>query len=236
MNFTNKVIAVGGATGNLGAACVTKALKAGARVAALGRAQSSLARTFPDAPGNDALLLVDGVDLVDPATAADAISRIVDRFGRLDAVLNTVGGFAMTPVEESDTGEWEKLHAMNCGTALALTRAAIPALRTAGGGAIVHVGALAALDAPAKLGAYAASKAALHRLVEAAAAELRADEIRVNAVLPGTIDTPQNRKAMPKADTSKWVSPAAIADAMLMLAGSEARAVTGALIPVTGRG
>jgi NAD(P)-dependent dehydrogenase (short-subunit alcohol dehydrogenase family) len=125
---------------------------------------------------------------------------------------------------------------MNCATAVNLTRAAVPALRTAGGGAIIHVGALAALSAPANLGAYAASKAALHRLVEAAAAELRADGIRVNAVLPSTIDTPQNRRAMPKADTSKWVSPGAIAEAMLMLADDAARAVTGALIPVTGRG
>lgn len=236
MGFTKKVIAIGGATGNLGAACVVAALGAGAKVAALGRSQSSLARAFPDAPDNDALLLVDDVDLSDPVTASAAVTRIAEHFGRVDAVLNTVGGFAMAPVEECDPGDWEKLQAMNCGTALALTRAAIPALRTAGGGAIVHVGALAALNAPAKLGAYAASKAALHRLVEAAAAELRADGIRVNAVLPSTIDTPQNREAMPKADTSKWVSPAAIADAMLMLAGDHARAVTGALVPVTGRG
>jgi len=236
MPFTDKVVAVGGATGNLGTACVEAARKAGAKVAALGRSKDALERHFPAAAGDSGLALIGSVDLADPASAETAIAAILKRFGRLDAVLNTVGGFDMGGIAEHGTGLWEKLQTMNCGTALNLTRAAVPALRRGGGGAIVHVGALTALSAPAGLGAYAASKASLHRLVEAAAAELRDDGIRVNAVLPGTIDTPQNRAAMPDADISGWVSPAAIADAMLMLAGGTARAVTGALVPVTGRG
>lgn len=230
MALTGKVVAISGASGNLGQACVEAARAAGAKVATLDRSDRGSI-----AAGEDVLRLT-GIDLGNPASASHAIADVLDRFGRLDAVLNTVGGFAMGPVADTDISEWDRLHAMNCSTAVNLTRAAVPALRTAGGGAIIHVGALAAFSAPANLGAYAASKAALHRLVEAAAAELRADGIRVNAVLPSTIDTPQNRRAMPKVDTSKWVSPGAIAEAMLMLADDAARAVTGALIPVTGRG
>ena len=230
MALRGKVIAVSGASGNLGQACVEAARAAGAKVATLDRSDRG------SIPADEDVLRLTGINLGEPASANQAIAAVLDRFGRLDAVLNTVGGFAMGPVADTNISEWEQLHAMNCATAVNLTRAAVPALRTAGGGAIIHVGALAAFSAPANLGAYAASKAALHRLVEAAAAELRADGIRVNAVLPSTIDTPQNRRAMPKADTSKWVSPGAIAEAMLMLADDAARAVTGALIPVTGRG
>ncbi|WP_226893774.1 SDR family oxidoreductase [Nisaea sediminum] len=230
MSIKGKVIAVSGASGNLGQACVEAARAAGAKVATIDRSDRG------NVAADENVLHLTGIDLGDPDSPKQAIADVLDRFGRLDAVLNTVGGFAMGSVADTDISEWEKLHAMNCVTAVNLTRAAVPTLRAGGGGAIIHVGALAAFSAPANLGAYAASKAALHRLVEAAAAELRADGIRVNAVLPSTIDTPQNRQAMPKADTSKWVSPGAIAEAMLMLADDAARAVTGALIPVTGCG
>lgn len=236
VDIARKVIAVSGATGNLGAACVTAGLAAGARIAALGRSKAALERQFPDAASDPHILLLDGVDLEEVWSVDAALARTVDRFGGLDAVMNTVGGFAMGRIAGDSFDTWSAMQAINVQTAFTLTRAAIPLLQQRGGGSIVHVAALAGLASAPGLSAYAASKAAVLRLVEAAAAEHRSDCIRVNAVMPGTIDTPQNREAMPDADVSKWVSPAAIADAMLMLAGDHARAVTGAAIPVTGPG
>ncbi len=235
-NIAGKVIVVSGATGNLGAACVAAGRRAGARIVALGRSKGSLERQFPDAAGDAGVLLLDNVDLAVPESVEGAFARSVEMFGGLDAVMNTVGGFAMGRTGEDSVETWRKMHAINTETAFILTRTAIPLLQQRGGGTIVHVAALAGLNAAPELSAYAASKAAVLRLVEAAAAEHRTDGIRINAVMPSTIDTPQNRAAMPDADFSQWVSPTAIAEAMLMLASDSARAVTGGAIPVTGQG
>ena len=235
-DIAGKVIVVSGATGNLGGACVAAGRAGGAKIVALGRSKPSLERQFPDAAGDPDILLLDGVDLEELWSVDTALARTVDRFGGLDAVMNTVGGFAMGRIVEDSFETWSTMQTVNAQTAFTLTKAAIPLLRQRGGGTIVHVAAIAGLAAVPGLSAYAASKAAVLRLVEAAAAEHRADGIRVNAGMPGTIDTPQNREAMPNADVGKWVSPGAIADAMLMLAGDSARAVTGAAIPVTGHG
>lgn len=236
-DVAGRTILISGATGNLGAAAVAVARGGGARVAALGRSLATLEERFPDARTDASMLLIGGVDLEDARAVESAVAETVSRFGRLDAVLNTVGGFAAKPVAEDDFGTWARLEALNVRTAFNLTRAALAAMRDHdGGGAIIHVGAMAALKAPAGLSAYAASKAAVMRLVEATAEEARPYGITVNAVLPGIIDTPENRAAMPRADTAQWVTPGAIAEAMVLLASSGARAITGALIPVTGRG
>jgi NAD(P)-dependent dehydrogenase (short-subunit alcohol dehydrogenase family) len=124
---------------------------------------------------------------------------------------------------------------LNARTAFVLSRAVAPHMLEQGSGKIVHVAARAALEGGARASAYSVSKSGIVRLVESMAAELRQDGINVNCVLPGTIDTPQNRQAMPKADHSRWVSPQAIADVMLFLASDAARAVNGAAVPVYGR-
>lgn len=124
---------------------------------------------------------------------------------------------------------------MNVLTATNASRSAIPHLKRSASGRIVNVGANGALKASMGMGAYAASKAGVHKLTEALAEELKADGVTVNAVLPSIIDTPTNRADMPNADFSAWVTPADLAAAILFLASEEARAVTGALLPVTGR-
>ena len=85
------------------------------------------------------------------------------------------------------------------------------------------------------MGAYAASKAGVARLTEALAEELKDKGVTVNAVLPSIIDTPRNREDMPKADFTRWVAPEALADVIVFLLSAQARAITGALVPVTGR-
>mgnify|MGYP001544585854 FL=1 len=129
------------------------------------------------------------------------------------------------------------MFAANLKTAVVSIKAALPRLLESSAGRIINVGAgAAARPAGAGMGAYAASKAGVHKLTESLAAELKDRGITVNAVLPGTIDTPQNRAAMPNADFARWVRPEAIAAVIAFLASEQAAAVTGALVPVYGRG
>jgi NAD(P)-dependent dehydrogenase (short-subunit alcohol dehydrogenase family) len=149
--------------------------------------------------------------------------------------LNIAGGFVWQIANDGSLDVWDKMYAMNLKTALNASLAALPHLIESGAGRIVNVGAEAAIKSAAGMGPYAASKAAVHRLTESMADELKLKGVNVNAVLPSTIDTPANRASMPKADFSRWVPPADIAEAMLFLASEESRAITGALIPVSGR-
>jgi 3-oxoacyl-[acyl-carrier protein] reductase len=222
-----KVIVVTGALGALGKVVAEVALARGARVAGLDYGTSQIAVT-PDR------IEFGGVDLSDPAQAKKAIDAVASHFGRLDALVNIAGGFAYETVAEGDPKTWQRMYALNVLTALNTSRSAIPHLAASASARIVNVGAMGALQAGSGMGAYAASKAGVHRLTEALAAEWKG-KITVNAVLPSTIDTPANRASMPKADFGKWVTPQELADVILFLVSDAASAVTGALLPVSGR-
>jgi NAD(P)-dependent dehydrogenase (short-subunit alcohol dehydrogenase family) len=234
MTVGGKVVVVTGAFGALGSAVAEAAAHAGASVAALDYAPSPR-EGLKERLGANALL-VGGVDLSSADGATKALGEVKQRFGRIDALLNIAGGFAWEPiVDAKGAATWTKMFAMNLETALNAARAAIPHLIESGAGRIVNVGALAAEHAAAGMGPYAASKAAVHRLTESLADELKLKGVTVNAVLPSTIDTALNRKEMPDADFTRWVAPADLAAVMLFLASDAAKAVTGALIPVRGK-
>jgi NAD(P)-dependent dehydrogenase (short-subunit alcohol dehydrogenase family) len=222
-----KVIVVTGASGALGKVVAEVALARGARVAGVDYGTSQIAAT-PDR------IEFGGVDLSDPAQAKKAIDAVASHFGRLDALVNIAGGFAYETVAEGDPKTWQRMYALNVLTALNASRSAIPHLTASASARIVNVGAMGALQAGSGMGAYAASKAGVHRLTEALAAEWKG-KITVNAVLPSTIDTAANRASMPKADFGKWVTPQELADVILFLVSDAASAVTGALLPVSGR-
>jgi NAD(P)-dependent dehydrogenase (short-subunit alcohol dehydrogenase family) len=225
--MNGKVVVVTGASGALGAVVATSALVLGARVAGVDHAASQVAAT-------SSRIELGGVDLTDPAQARMAIDAAASHFGKLDALINIAGGFAFEAVAEGDPKTWQRMYALNVLTALNASRSAIPHLVASGAGRIVNVGAMGALQAGSGMGAYAASKAGVHRLTEALAAEWKG-KITVNAVLPSTIDTAANRASMPNADFGKWVTPKELADVILFLASDAASAVTGALLPVSGR-
>jgi len=222
-----KIVVVTGASGALGRVVVDIALARGARVAAVDYAPTQ-AKPSPQR------LELGGVDLTDAGAAKKAIDQSASHFGRLDALINIAGGFAFETVTDGDPKTWGRMYALNLTTALNAARAAIPHLLGSGAARIVNIGALGALQAGGGMGAYAASKSGVHRLTEALAAEHRG-KITVNAVLPSIIDTAANRASMPKADFTKWVRPKELADVILFLTSDAASAVTGALIPVTGR-
>lgn len=222
-----KAIVVTGASGALGKVVAEIALARGARVAAIDFAAAKAAPTSQR-------IELGGVDLTDASQAKQAIDAAASHFGKVDALINIAGGFAFEMVEGGDSKTWQRMYALNVTTALNASRAAIPHLLDSGAARIVNVGAMAAMLAGGGMGAYAASKSGVHRLTEALAAEYKG-KITVNAVLPSIIDTAANRADMPNADFSKWVSPQELAEVILFLASDAASAVTGALIPVTGR-
>jgi NAD(P)-dependent dehydrogenase (short-subunit alcohol dehydrogenase family) len=228
-----KVLAITGGFGALGRVVAEIAVQRGASVAALDFAPKPPAG-LAERLGSGALLL-GGVDLTSAKSARAAIAEVVAKFQRLDALLNIAGGFVWEKIEGADSSNWDRLYAMNLKTALHASQAAIPHLVASGAGRIVNVGATSALKPGTGFGAHAASKGAVLRLTESLADELKSKGVTVNAVLPSIIDTPGNRAEMPKAAFDAWVSPADLAAVMLFLASDEARAVTGALIPVTGK-
>jgi NAD(P)-dependent dehydrogenase (short-subunit alcohol dehydrogenase family) len=175
-------------------------------------------------------LIRGGVDLSDAAAAEAAITAA----GSVDVLINIAGGFAWETVSDGEVATWDRLYRLNVVTALNACCAALPHLAASGAGRIVNIGANAAYKAASGMGAYAASKAGVHRLTEALAEEYKG-RVTVNAVLPSIIDTPANRKDMPDADFGTWVRPDELAEVILFLASDAASAVTGALIPVTGR-
>ena len=234
MTLQGRTVVVTGGFGALGGVVAEEAVARGALVAVVDHARAPPVGLAERLGGNT--LLIGGVDLSSPHGAKSVMEAVHERFGRIDALLNIAGGFAWQKLAEGQGLDvWDRMFAMNLKTALNASLAALPHLLTSGAGRIVNVGAQAANRAAEGMAPYAASKSAVHRLTESLAEELKLTGVTVNAVMPSTIDTPANRASMPKADFSRWVAPADLAAVMLFLASAEARAVTGALIPVSGR-
>jgi len=222
-----KTIVVTGGFGALGNAVAQAAAARGATAVAVDMASNPIGLPREIMP-------MGGVNLTDFASTVKAFEAVKARTGRFDALLNIAGGFVWQTLEGGDLAVWDKLYQMNVKTAATACKAALPHLIAGGSGRIVNVSAFGSVRAGAGMGAYAASKAGVSKLTESLAEELKG-KVTVNAVMPSIIDTPANRKDMPDADFSKWVAPADLAAVILFLVSDEARAVTGALVPVLGQ-
>lgn len=223
--MARSVIVTGG-FGILGQAVAQAFAAAGDRVARI-----DFAPAAPQAV--EGALDIGWVDLTDAAATQAAIDKVVAGHGGIDVLVNVAGGFAWETIEGGSLDTFARMHAMNLMTNATITKLALPALKASAAGRIVNIGAGGAVKAAMGMGAYAASKSGVHRLTEALAEELAGTGVTVNAILPSIIDTPTNRADMPDADFSTWVQPSAIADVIAFLASNAARAITGALIPVT---
>lgn len=225
-------VIVTGASGNLGAAVARTLATKGAQVVCVDRE----ARRFDPAEDGidpERVHWVTGQDLSDHAAMAEVVAQALARFGRVTGLVNCVGGFATGRVMTEAPDQWDQMMTMNAKVAMVTSAAVLPALIQTGHGRIVHIAAAPGIKAAAGQAAYAASKAAVIRLVEAIAAEHRGDRITANCILPGTIDTRANRASMPNAKPDIWISPASIAEVIAFLISPGGAVVTGAAIPAT---
>ena len=236
-DFSGRVALVTGASGALGGVLARRLLDAGAAVAFVDRSGGQLAERFPEiasAPERAALFVC---DLADGEAVDRLVAEVTARFGTIDHVFNIAGAYrGGDDVEATGDETWKLLWEANFLSTLHVSRAVVPRMKERGAGSIVNVGSKASLAGGAGAAAYSVAKSAVLRLTESLAEEGKAHGVRANLVLPGTIDTPANRKAMPDADSATWVAPEALVDAILFLASDLARAVNGAALPVFGRG
>jgi len=224
--MSDRIVLITGAKGGLGAFVTQRFLESGATV--VGTERSISQKDF--AGGN---FVAVPADLNEATAVSGVISSAVERYGRLDVLVHLLGGFAGgKSVAETDDTTWQQMQDLNLTSAFYLLRAAIPHLRKSGSGRIVAIGSLAAVEPHAGLGAYVTFKSALLSLVRTVALENKDAGLTANVVLPGTMDTPANRKAMPGADFSKWVKPGDVADLILWLADERAKNITGTAIPI----
>ena len=234
MSFSQQTVVVTGAAGNLGRAVVRAFTDLDANVVLVDRRTDRLSERF-GAEGPRTLYV--GADLGQPADTATIVARARDRFGRIDVLCNLAGAFRMgTPVHATPDDAWDLMFDANVRTVRNMVRAVVPVMLDAGGGRIVNVGAFSAQKGAAGMGAYTAAKTVVLRMTEAMSAELRERNINVNCVLPGTLDTPENRAAMPGTDAARFVAVADLAQAIVFLASPAARAIHGAALAVTGSG
>lgn len=232
------VVLITGAAGNLGSAATAAFRALGARTVLVERSQAKLLRSYGDTAQQQAdVLLIGDVELTDEASWHLIVTRATARFGRLDALVNTAGAYrAGRSLVDADLSDWQTMLDANLLTALVACRAVLPGMLAQQHGRIVNVASRDALAGTAGAAAYAASKAALLRMTESLAAETRGRGVTANCVLPGPIDTPQNRAALSAGARASLTEPAAIADVIVFLASEAARAVSGTALPVGGAG
>lgn len=233
MPLRDECIIVTGASGNLGSVVALTLARKGARVVCVDRAE----RKFDlraDGIDPDRILWIGDADVSDKRAMDQVVAAVIAHYGKVTGLVNTVGGFATGRVTAEALDQWDMMMLLNAKVALVTSAAVLPCMVMAGHGRIVHISAQPGIKATSGQAAYAASKAAVMRLVESVSAEHRADRITANCVLPGTIDTPVNRASMPDAKLDIWIPPAAIADLIAFLVSPAGAVVTGAAVPATG--
>jgi NAD(P)-dependent dehydrogenase (short-subunit alcohol dehydrogenase family) len=224
----DKVVFVTGANGGLGSSVTRAFLTQGARV--IGGSLRITAADFPQ-PNFEAM----AIDFNKLDEIKSGIAKIIERYGRMDVLVHVLGGFAGGPsIAETGDAMWEQMQNINLTSAFHVFRESIPSLRKSKSGRLIAIGSLTAAQPHANLGAYVTFKAALAMLVQTVALENADAGVTANVILPGTMDTPTNRKSMPDADFSKWVKTDDVADLILSLASEQARHLTGLAIPIEG--
>src|SRR5216683_4955737 len=233
--FSGKVVLVAGGTGGLGRAVSLAFLEEGARVIVTYRNQKEFDVLASATGENSSVLEGDSADVTDEAEVQQLIDRILSEHGRLDALVNAVGGYAGgVPLWQLDSKVFDRLLAQNLRSGYVLSRTVVPAMLKQKSGTIINVASKAAFDHAAGAAAYVASKAAAVAMMDSLAADLKGTGVRVNSILPSIIDTEANRKAMPGVDFAQWPKPEDIARVILFLCSDDAKLIHGAAVPVYG--
>ena len=226
--LNTQIALVTGANGGLGTHVTRALLEAGATVV-------GVARKIEPSMAGQPLFAGISADISSIGAAKQLAEQVAGRFGRIDILVHLVGAFAGgKSVAETDEFTMQQMFDLNFNSAFYILRAVLPHMREARRGRIIAIGSRAAEDPGPTVGAYSASKAALVSLVRTVARENADANVTANVLLPGTMDTPANRQAMPHEDFSKWVQPASVASLIVWLAGDGGKDVNGAVIPVYG--
>lgn len=235
-DFKQKIVMITGAAGFLGSTTTHAFHNAGATIAVVDRLRNDMEQAFGETmPENEHCLYV-AADLLDEGSVANMVNQVIERFGRIDVLVNIAGGYsAGSPVHKTPLRTWDFMLNLNARSVFLVCRSVIPHMLNQSEGKIISVAARAGLQGKANMAAYVVSKSAVIRLTESMSAEVKDKNINVNCILPGTIDTERNREDTPDADFSKWVKPEDIANVILFLASDTSRAINGAAIPVYGQ-
>ncbi len=232
-DFSNQTVIVTGAAGSLGSNVADFFFRAGAKIALVDISFSKLNRPRWKNAKNVGFF---ETDLTNVNSVNNSIDQIIKRFGNIDCLANIAGGFKMGPkVHETPVSEWDFMLNMNAKSVFLMCRAVIPHMLEKKKGKIVNIAARAATEGKAKMAPYCVSKAAVITLTQSLAAEHKFNNINVNCILPGTIDTQQNRNDMPDANFNNWVPTADLANEILHLCSEQAKGITGAAVPVYGK-
>lgn len=223
MTLKGKVVLIAGGSGALGRTVVPVVAGAGARVVTADRNPSPSSAVRPVAMK---------ADVTDEADVGRLVSEVIRTHGRIDVLINLVGGFALGRVQDTDEALWQRMLTMNVTTAFLLSKAVLPHMVERGTGRILHTAAWAAVEPFPGAAAYLVAKSSLLALIRVLALELNGSGVTVNGVLPATIDTPANRASMPEVDPSTWTKPESVAETLLFLASEEAGQINGATVPV----
>jgi len=233
IDHTGKVILVTGPAGNLGAAVVERFLEEDTSLILPDRDPDRIFERYPALAASPRHLLIPGVDLMDIGSIQAAVNSALDVFGRIDCLVHTVGGFHMGEmVHEIDAQNWERMMDINVKTLLNMVKATFPVMVDQKDGMIITIGARPSLEGKKNMGSYSAAKAAVLRLTESLAKEGKSSGISARCVIPGTIDTAQNRRAMPDSNTKNWVKPAYLAEIIYQLCNRAYTPDENVIIPV----
>jgi NAD(P)-dependent dehydrogenase (short-subunit alcohol dehydrogenase family) len=234
-DYSGKVVMVTGAAGNLGRVVARFFLEAGANAALVDRDQGRLKPLFDGLVPADCYHLVEGVDSSSFEAMEAAAAGVIERFGSLDILVHAIGGFkGGKPLSETSIDTYDSMLNSHPRTTFIACKAVIPHMLAQGSGKIVTMASRSALEGQARQSAYSAAKGAVLRLTESLSDEVKSSGINVNCILPGVIDTEENRRAMPDADHSRWVQPESLSSVILFLCSDDARDIHGAAVPVFG--
>jgi len=232
-SFENQVVIVTGAAGALGSTTAELFFRAGANIALVDISFAKLTHPRWKHAKNVGLF---ETDLTDVNSVNNTVAQIIERFGKIDCLANVAGGFKMGPMlHETSVADWDFMINLNAKSVFLMCRAVVPHMLEKKKGKIVNVAARAAVEGKAKMAPYCVSKAAVITLTQSLAAEHKLNNINVNCILPGTVDTQQNRNDMPDANFSNWVPTTDLANEILHLCSEQAKGVTGAAVPVYGK-
>lgn len=235
IDFSDKVVIVTGAAGVLGSAVAQAFRSANAKLTCVDVASDRLDQLFKEAAKDPDHLLAASVDLTNQQDVTGMVRRTIETFGRVDVLVNTIGGFRTASLMDTTIESWDFMMNLNTRTAFMASREVIPYMLKQNSGIIIHLSARPGLQGRPNMAAYSASKSAVIRIVESLSDEVKDAGVRVNCIIPGTLDTPQNRMDMPESDPDKWVKPESLAQVILFLASDAARDITGVALPVYGK-